>query len=120
MANIKINREDNIIEIGKQFDKKASVFGTEEYMALEQVRVAYPTFKIVVKKSSNNKSAIKGLTFDRMRQFIELKGDEEGMAQFEELIGKGSLESQYKGSAPYGTVKQWFVTRYPMFANTAA
>ena len=119
MKGIKINRENNIIEIGKQFEKKASIFGTTEYEALEQVRTSYPSFKIVVKKG-NSKNTVKGLTFNRMRQYIELKNDIEGLIEFEELIGKGSAEAQIRGCVPYGKVKKWFLNRYPIFEKNVA
>ena len=72
MTNIRINYTERQIEVTAAYLKKASVFGTEEFKVLKQIRDSEPTFKVVAKtaKRNNKKNTYSNLTFEAMKAHI--------------------------------------------------
>ena len=114
-TSVRINRNNRTIEVTKSFDKAASRFGTDEYLALQQVRKDYPDFTIVVKSVRNKADHYKGLTYDFMEKYIASHDNaDERMAEFNDLRAT-SEEAQLFGveSLSYGEIKAWFFKNYP-------
>ena len=118
MTEIRILNNKNTIEITKSFEKKASIFGTEEYRNLQEVRRDYPNFAIKI-KSDSRKGKFKGLTIERMREYI-IKHEENAeirdrkLNDFNTLTGKDDIGKELGiESASYGEVKKWFLDNYP-------
>ena len=112
---IRIVRSSRTIEVTKSFDKAASRFGTDEYLALQQVRKDYPDFAIVVKTVRTKADHFAGLTYDFMEKYITSHDNaDENMATFMDLRGK-SEEAQLFGveALSYGEIKTWFFKTYP-------
>ena len=114
-TSVRINRNNRTIEVTKSFDKAASRFGTDEYLALQQVRKDYPDFAIVVKTARTKADHFAGLTYDFMEKYIASHDNaDENMATFMDLRGK-SDEAQFFGvdALSYGEIKKWFFKNYP-------
>lgn len=101
--NITINSKNQTIELNATFAKKAQVYGTTEYDALQGARRDYPNYAVVTKKHVK-KSDSKGLNYERMAEYImSHENSEANIKLFDEL----------KNIAPYFTVKKWFIKNYP-------
>lgn len=116
MTNIIINTKKHTIEMNKTTAKAASIFGTDEYNALQAVRRDYPTFRIMTVAKKSAKSEYKGLTFEYMKKYIAQHDDENNtiMSKFLDLRGE-SKEAKAVGalSAGYSEIKAWFFEQYP-------
>lgn len=115
MANIRVNELERTITISATMNKKASVFGSDEYDLLRKAKKDNPTFKVVVAKRKPAK--YKKLTKDFMMRFMnDLPDTYENKLNnltFGEMIDglhkKGNEKPEYK----YGEITQWFVDKYP-------
>ena len=66
MTNINVNEKARCIELTKKDYAKACKYGTQEYIDLQEVRKAYPTFKVVevTRKASLPKLSISIMVTD--------------------------------------------------------
>ena len=114
--SIVINELTNSIELTKKFADKAKVFKTDEYNFLQEARKDYPTFKVVIKKSSSKRpDSFKGLTYDFMEAYIwSHENSEENIASFLDLRAKSesAIEKNLEAKK-YGEIKKWFLKAYP-------
>lgn len=111
VTNVKgyeLNVAEGKIVITKVFQKKASMYGSNEYNVLVNLRRDLPDYQIEVKeiKKKENKKSYKGLNIDEMKRFINTRGEEEKQA-FEKvlLIAEGK-------QGKYAMVKKWFLDNY--------
>lgn len=118
-TEIRINDNNRTIEVTKKFSTAASHYGTREYEDLQDVRRAYPKYKVVIRKVSKKKDCFKGLTFDYMRNYIKNHDNEEKtvMAEFCNLCGKDENGNKIEmaTAASYGEIKAWFLSQYSEF-----
>lgn len=117
---IHFNHKNHTIEITKKFDKASSMFGTEEFRALQEAVAYAPTYKVVV-KTRKAVDAYKGLTLDFMEKYIR-NHDAEGSIwrEYRELRGYMTIddeEIQISDSKSYGEIKMWFLDKYAEFEN---
>ena len=118
MNTIKINAAARTIEMTKAFSKKAYVYGTEEYMMLQNARKDYPNFtptvKVATKKSVNKNN---GLTYEYMKDYISKLADDEKKASvldnYRTLRGLDENDEQIAESEDYDTIKKWFLGTFP-------
>lgn len=104
-----------VIEMTKAEARAAGVYGTVEFEELENLKKAFPSFRIVI-KASKSKDNMKGLTVDYMKKYIAAHDDENGstMKVFNSLRGiyeEGATE--FARVATYGELKMWFLDTYP-------
>ena len=118
MNTIKINAAARTIEMTKAFYKKASVYGTEEYMMLQNARKDYPNFTPIAKgatKKSVNKNS--GLTYEYMKDYINKLADNEEKARklddYRTLRGLDENDEQIAEAASYDIIKKWFLGAFP-------
>lgn len=106
---------NEVIYVTADFMKKAGIWGTDEYDCFRAMKNENPEYKIVRRSVSGNKKVYKGLTIDRMRNFIELKEgvDSNAMNTFERVYA----EAQVRGNA-YPRVKSWFIHTYKDYADS--
>ena len=120
-TEIKINDNNRTIEVTKKFSTAASRYGTREYEELQDVRRAYPKYKVVVRKASKKKDSFKGLTYDYMENYIKNHDDDEKtiMTQFYTLCGKDAKGTKIAmaETASYGEIKAWFLSQYSEFKD---
>lgn len=120
MKELRINFEERTIVMTRKFAKAASDPFTTEFAKLQEVREAYPNFKVkrhTIKKNPN-KECYKGLTYDYMREYIkshESKVEREKvLATLEEKI---YISKCHSNCHRYPTVKKWFLEKYPHVAT---
>ena len=121
MSNVRINNKKNAIVITKDFAKKASLFGTEEYRMLQEVRRDYPDYRVAVSKTkSGTKECFKGLDFSFMDNYIKrvCGEDSEQYSEFKSLRGKDDdgmiMDAK---SESYHKIKEWFLASFPEVEN---
>ena len=111
--------ERKVIEMTKSEAKAAGKYGTPEFEELNGLRAAYPTFRIVT-KASKSRDNMKGLDTDYMEKYIK-SHDKDGtiLKEFYSLRGcdEEGKKIDFAPVAPYGTLKQWFLTYYPEVAK---
>lgn len=112
MMTLTVNRKNKTIEMpSKKYEKLASKFGSREYREVQEARADYPNYTVVTKKSPKRNDPLKGITYEKMEQYISTHDDEEGtnMKEFRKLTGR-SKDSIEKVS--YSKVKSWFSKTY--------
>lgn len=114
---ITINYAKKAIEISKDYAKKASIYGSDEYIELKNAKNDFPTFRVVVKSSPKRKFEDK-LTIKDMATYIrEHSGEEsEEMKTFAELRGVPVKDAasifETVDSASFFQIKKWFFDTY--------
>ena len=109
--DLRIDFTKNEIIMGRQFEKCASIAGSEEYRRLQAVRLDYPTFAVVRRsiKKAPTKETYAGLTFAYMENYIASHANAEQIRKvYDELRLIGAC---HKSSYP--TIKKWFLETYP-------
>ncbi len=120
MSNIIINTKKNTIEINKTFARAASLFGSDEYNALQAARRDNPSFKVVTVSKKTTKTEFKGLTYEYMEKYIAAHDDENGsiMAEYEMLRGKSNAAKDAMAeAADYDMIKEWFLMTFPAISK---
>ena len=114
------NYEKKIIEMTKNESKAAGKINTPEYETLKELRSENPGFRIVI-KATKSRDNMKGLDANYMEKYIKAHDDEEHTAlkEFYSLRGldENGKKIDFAPVAPYGTLKQWFLTYYPEVAK---
>ena len=105
--NFKVNFLSNSIEVTTSFAKKASIYGSTEYLMLTEAQKAHPEYKLTILKPK--KTVIKGIDYDFMRKYISTHDEHaELLTAFEKLV---------KSNLSYPEVKAWFIEQYPVFKD---
>lgn len=108
---IRINRPEQTIFVSKPFLKRANLYGTEESKMLEEVRAAYPNFKVVPRSiaKSNKKRPYLRVSYAYMERYISShENAEKRMKEYEEMRFRAECHE-----VPFSEVKKWFVACYP-------
>ena len=120
MTNIAINEKKHTIELTKKDYDKACRFGTQEYYDLQEVRKAYPNYKVVKAASKASKNTYKGLTYEYMEKYIKAHDDKEQSIMSEYLTMRGETDEADEAlatSANYQEMKKWFLEKFPAVAE---
>ena len=72
-----LNTKNFAIEMDKKFAAAAANVFSAEYEKLQEVRRAYPNYKVVTVARKEKTSGTSGLTFEFMELYIEQHDDEE-------------------------------------------
>ncbi len=118
MTNLKINDRKRTIEMTKAFAKKASYYGTEEYVALKNAKADHPTYRPITVAPKRTKPTFKGLSYDYMEKYIKGHDDENKsiMAEYKSYRAKtDEAEELLAETMSYGAIKKWFLETYPEF-----
>lgn len=111
-STVSVNREAETIEVSKSFYKKASIFGTAECRMLAEAQQMFPTFEVEVRVST--KKTYGGLSFERMRAYIETQPNSvQRLNEFESV----QRVAKAKG-ALYPRTKKWFLRTYPEYKDS--
>ena len=101
---------NNRIVMDRTFAQKAKDTHTDEYAHLQQVRLDYPQYKVIVRtiKKNTNKETYKGLTYEYMFRFLNAYHDERDIKKLEKKIFISECHR-----IRYPKVKKWFLEEYP-------
>lgn len=106
---IRVNHNDQTITVSKAFYKKASTYGSVEYMRLREAMRDNSGYQIVFKIIE--KKTYKDLTFKRMEEYIQTQPDsEKKLAVFVAV----QRVAKAKGSL-YPLTKKWFLKTFPNY-----
>lgn len=115
-GTLTLNTKNYTIEMDKKFAAAASNVFSDEYEKLQEVRRAYPNYKVVTVAHKEKTSGTSGLTFEFMELYIEKHDDEEQsiMAEFKVLraTDKESQALGMKGES-YINIRAWFLNTFP-------
>lgn len=120
--SIVINNRKNAIEITKAFNKKASIFGSDEYKMLKKAKADFPTYRVVVKAASKRTFENRITMNDIIHYVAKTSGeDSEQMKTLQELRGKSVKEAgdifEIEETANYTDIKKWFFATYSELAE---
>lgn len=122
-GTLTLNEKNFAIEMDKKFAAAAANVFSAEYEKLQEVRRAYPNYKVVTIARKEKTSGTSGLTFEFMELYIEQHDDEEQsiMAEFKALRATDD-ESKALGmkGESYLMIRAWFLNTYPEVENVAA
>ena len=110
----KVDFINGTIIITKAFAAKAGTYGTTEFKELNEVRNAYPDFKIEYKviKKKKDKVSYDGLSIEKMIAFIQMKDSEVAAVEFKKYV---DLYEGEKGKYPI--IKRMFLAKYKEVYN---
>ena len=110
---IEINAIENTIIVSKAFYKRASAYGSAEYIALREAMRDNPSYKISFK--TIEKKTYNGLTFEKMMEYIKTQDNSDKM-----LVKFAAVKriAKAKGSL-YPLTKKWFLNAYPDYKVNA-
>lgn len=108
---IRIDRDNGNIIVSKPYLAKANIVGTKEFLALEEVRAAYPNYDVVarsIRKNPNQNRRHLKISYPYMEKYISLhEKAEERMKEYREM----RLRAECQVSS-FSDVKKWFVACY--------
>lgn len=104
---LRVSTTKNVIEMTKTFKKKAEIYGSDEYLALQDAREHHPNYLTRVMKTNRRPSPNKGLDFAEMSGYIESRKDAERW--------RSELERARKDKRPIGEVVSWFRRTFPEY-----
>ena len=118
-----INVTTKAIEMAKSEHRAAHTYGTTQYEELQEVRKAYPGFKVVIKERKRT-DRLKGLNEAYMAKYIKDHDDEQQTIwkEFCELRGtdENGKKKELSGAASFGELRMWFLNRFPEIENMSA
>lgn len=111
-----INHDEKKIILTKAFQKKANVYGEEEYQTMRGLCADFPNYTVELKKIKRNpdKKTYGKLTYETMKEYIVLVEGKESktLEELERVIQLAKFRN-----APYSYTKKWFLAKYPEFES---
>ena len=102
---------DTTAMVTKAFEKKACIFGTEEFKLWREYKKEFPKAKMTtktIKKNPNKRTSTKNMTYDNMEIFINQQDNaEELMAAFKKQKALSKVQND-----PYRFVLAWFLKQF--------
>ena len=83
--------------------KKAETLDTPQYKALTTLMERHPSYDLDAIAPAFAKQSYKGLNFELMMDYVEIKGTEFQKAEFEEIVNRDSS---------FPVIKSWFVENF--------
>lgn len=117
VKELAIDHAEKKIIMNCNFAKRQSDTESAEFKRIQQLHLEFPDYKIVKKqvKKKENKEAYKGLTYEYMERYITARGDNAGMAKYNDLRFVSQCHS-----VRYPAIKKWFLETYPEIAQYGA
>ena len=120
MATITIKQairyiDDTHAQVTKAFEKKACVFGTEEFYQWREYKAIFPNAMMInksIKKNPNQKTR-RNMTYDNMKAYINTLTEEEAkkaLAEFDTIQKRAKIQK-----SPYQYVLSWFEAKFEGF-----
>ena len=83
--------------------KKSGIPGSAQYNALMEAMGAHPTYSLAPIAPEFKKQTYKGLNFELMMEYVDIKGTDIQKAEFQEIVDSNAL---------YPTIKSWFIENF--------
>ena len=106
-----INYANKTIEITATKAKKAGVFGSDEYNDLVRAKNDNVGYRIVIVKARKSNNQVKGLTYEKMKNYLESLGDgcKSLLEEFNVMRNSNFKEGTYHPSKSYFEIRKWFL-----------
>lgn len=106
-----INYANKTIEITATEAKKAGVFGSDKYNDLVRAKNDNVGYKIVIVKARKSNNQVKGLTYEKMKNYLESLGDEHKslLEEFNVMRNGNFKEGTYHPSKCCPEIQRWFL-----------
>ena len=101
---------DTTAQVTKAFEKKACIFGTEEFNLWREYKAIYPDAKMVTKKIKKNEDQKRrrNKTFENMEAYIATQPNAEDLKkEFETIKQRSQIQK-----SPYQYVLSWFEAKF--------
>ena len=105
--------DDNTAQVTKAFEKKACIFGTEEFKLWREYKAMFPNAQMVtksIKKNPNQKNR-RNMTFKNMEEYIKTQPNAKELEEEFKTIKKRSKIQK----SPYQYVLSWFEAQFEGF-----
>lgn len=105
--------DDTTAQVTKAFEKKACIFGTEEFKLWREYKAMFPNAKMVTKsinKNPNQKNR-RNMTFKNMEEYIQTQPNAKELEEEFKTIKKRSKIQK----SPYQYVLSWFEAKFEGF-----
>ena len=108
---------DEKAQVTKAFEKKACVFGTEEFKLWREYKAMFPKAQMVTKKikKSENQKKRRNRTYENMEEYIKTLADEAIEAEFKTIKKRSKIQT-----SPYQFVLDWFEERFKGYDDMEA
>ena len=101
---------DTEAQVTKAFEKKASIFGTDEFKLWREYKKEFPNAQMTTKsiKKSEKQKKRRNRKFENMVEFIQTQPNaEELMAEYEYIQKRSKIQT-----SPYQYVLEWFEAKF--------
>ena len=101
---------DTTAQVTKAFEKKACIFGTEEFMLWREYKKEFPEAKMVTKtiKKNEDQKRRRNKTFENMEAYIATQPNAEDLKkEFETIKQRSQIQK-----SPYQYVLSWFEAKF--------
>lgn len=113
MKNYKMDFTTNTLTITKDFEKKAMNVNSVEYQTLKQLKIDFPSLRIVRKASPKRKSSLAHPTYDKMVKFLSCQTNSAILLkEFAEVREYSKAQEN-----PYQFVREWFFANFPNYQS---
>ena len=116
-----VKHADRAIVMNTTFAKMSEDTRSDEYALLQKVKMENPGFSVCRRqiKSNPKKDTYKGLTYERMEEYITKYAANENqkkadLAELEKMI---DISKCHGMAYRYPTIKKWFLAKYPEVAK---
>ena len=102
--------DDTTAQVTKAFEKKACIFGTEEFKLWREYKKEFPEAKMVTKtiKKNEDQKRRRNKTFENMEAYIATQPNAEDLKkEFETIKQRSQIQK-----SPYQYVLDWFEKKF--------
>ena len=105
--------DDTTAQVTKAFEKKACIFGTEEFKRWREYKALFPKAQMVTKsiKKNPNQKTRRNMTFKNMEEYIKTQPNAKELEEEFKTIKKRSKIQK----SPYQYVLSWFEAKFEGF-----
>lgn len=107
--------DDEHAQVTKAFEKKACIFGTEEFKLWREYKAMFPNAQMVTKsiKKNPNQKTRRNMTYENMVEYINTYPEEEAkklLEEYETIQKRSKIQK-----SPYQYVLSWFEAKFEGF-----
>ena len=108
---------DEKAQVTKAFEKKACIFGTDEFQEWRAYKAIFPKAQMITKtiKKSETQKKRRNRTYENMEEYIKTLADEAIEAEFKTIKKRSKIQT-----SPYQFVLDWFEERFKGYDDMEA